>query len=120
MKVSKQIGIGLLAAAMLSCNSQTPSRPTAAGTPAPAKSASPRDDSGGELATPEIVRSKKVSIGEGGLKTVTVGNDPGRVPRPCRVRCDRAGLLSAVTENSQNGPHPHFYWRFRTIVLTFL
>jgi hypothetical protein len=85
MKVAEQIGISLLALAMLSCKSQAPTPAVAATTPIVSKPALPKDENGIDLRMPEIVRSRKVSI-EGGLKTITVGNANGDYTLFCNTK----------------------------------
>jgi hypothetical protein len=88
MKVAEQIGIALLAVAMLSCTSQAPT-PAAATTPiVNKKPALPKDENGMDLPIPEIVRSKKVSIEGSGVKTLTVGNANGDYNLFCNTKAD--------------------------------
>lgn len=75
----------LLIAGMLSCT-HSASPPVVAASPS--KPALPKDESGNDLAMPEIVHSKEVRIDDGGVKTVIVGNENGEYDLFCNTKAD--------------------------------
>lgn len=73
----------LLILGLLSCTSTKPTTPRAPSMSPAVKTPLPKDERGNELTLPEIVRSERVQNDNGGVKTITVGNDKGEYVLSC-------------------------------------